>query len=56
MLVTIVNAAAIAAGGLIGHLMKKGFSKKIADAVMAGLALCVLYIAAGGALMALLPL
>ncbi|MCE5236506.1 MAG: DUF554 domain-containing protein [Clostridiaceae bacterium] len=50
MLGTIVNAAAIAAGGLIGLLLKKGFSKKIADAVMAGIALCVLYIGIDGAL------
>ncbi len=50
MLGTIVNAAAIVAGSLIGLLFKKGFSKKIADAVMTGLALCVLYIGISGAL------
>ncbi|HMM32612.1 MAG TPA: DUF554 domain-containing protein [Clostridia bacterium] len=50
MLGTIVNAAAIVAGSLIGLLFKKGFSKKIADAVMTGLALCVLYIGVSGAL------
>ena len=50
MLGTVVNAAAIAAGSLIGLLMKKGFSQKIANAVMAGLALCVLYIGIDGAL------
>ena len=50
MLGTIVNAAAIVAGSLIGSLFKKGFSKKIADAVMTGLALCVLYIGVSGAL------
>ena len=50
MLGTIVNAAAIVAGSLIGLLFKKGFSKKLADAVMTGLALCVLYIGVSGAL------
>ncbi len=50
MLGTIVNAAPIVAGSLIGLLFKKGFSKKIADAVMTGLALCVLYIGVSGAL------
>lgn len=50
MLGTVINAAAIVAGSLIGLLFKKGFSKRIADAVMAGLALCVLYIGISGAL------
>ncbi len=50
MLGTLVNAAAILLGSFIGLLFKKGFSKKIADAVMTGLALCVLYIGISGAL------
>lgn len=50
MLGTVVNAAAVVAGSLIGLLLKKGFSKKLADAIMVGLALCVLYIGIDGAL------
>ncbi|HWS29445.1 MAG TPA: DUF554 domain-containing protein [Clostridia bacterium] len=50
MLGTIVNATAIVAGSLIGLLIKKGFSKKIADAVMTGLGLCLLYIGISGTL------
>jgi len=50
MLGTVVNAAAIVAGSLIGLLIKKGFSQKLADAVMVGLGLCILYIGIDGAL------
>lgn len=50
MLGTVVNAAAIVAGGLIGLLLKKGLSQRISDTVMAGLGLLVLYIGIDGAL------
>lgn len=50
MLGTIVNTAAVAAGGLIGLLLKKGIPQRITDAVMTGLALCVLYMGISGAL------
>lgn len=50
MLGTIVNAAAIAAGGLIGLLLKKGLNERIGDTVMKGVALVVLYIGISGAL------
>ncbi len=50
MLGTIVNAAAIAAGGLIGLLLKKGLNERVGDTVMKGVALVVLYIGISGAL------
>jgi uncharacterized membrane protein YqgA involved in biofilm formation len=50
MLGTVVNAVAIVAGSLIGILLKKGISQKLADAVIKGTALCVLYIGIDGAL------
>lgn len=50
MLGTIVNTAAILAGGGIGLLLKKGFNEKLSDAIMTGLALVCLYIGIEGAL------
>lgn len=46
----IVNCLAVVLGGSIGLVFKKGLPKKIADTVMNGLALCVLYIGISGAL------
>ena len=50
MLCTIVNTLAVAAGGAIGLLLKKGIPQKITDAVMQGLALCVIFMGVSGAL------
>lgn len=50
MLASLVNAAAIVAGGLIGLLLKKGIPEKLNTAIMQGLALIVLYIGISGAL------
>ena len=50
MLGTIVNTLAVAAGGAIGLLLKKGIPQKITDAVMQGLALCVIFMGVSGAL------
>lgn len=48
MLGVIVNSVAVIIGTLLGLLMKKGISKKISDAVMIGVGLCVVFIAVGG--------
>jgi hypothetical protein len=56
MLGTIVNTAAILAGGGIGLLLKKGLGQKLSDAVMTGLALVCLYIGVSGALKGTNPL
>lgn len=50
MLGTLVNTAAVAAGGLIGLLLKRGIPQRITDAVMQGIALCVIYMGISGAL------
>lgn len=50
MLGTIVNTVAVIIGGLIGLLFKKGFPKRISDAVMTGVALCTIYIGISGCL------
>ena len=50
MLGTIVNGAAILAGGGLGLLLKKGLPQKLSDTVMQGLALICLYIGISGAL------
>lgn len=39
----LVDTASIIAGSFIGLLLKKGISKKISDAVMIGIGLCVAY-------------
>ena len=48
LLSSIVNGMAIILGGLLGCLMKKGFSDRIAKGVMQGMALCVLAIGIKG--------
>lgn len=50
MLGTVVNAAAILVGSLLGLLLKKGIPEKMNDAIMKGVALCVLYIGLDGCL------
>ena len=50
MLGTIVNAAAVVMGSLIGLLVKKGIPEKIRSAVMIGIGLCTLYIGVSGML------
>lgn len=50
MIGTIVNVIAIIAGGLVGLLFKKGLPKKLTDAIMAGIALCTIYIGISGCL------
>lgn len=50
MLGTLVNTAAILAGGGIGLLLKRGLPEKLADALMKALGLCTLYIGISGCL------
>ena len=50
MLGTLVNAGAILLGGLLGLLLKKGLPERVTEAVMKGVALCVLYIGIDGCL------
>ncbi len=50
MLGTIVNAAAIVAGGLAGMLLKGGIPEKINDTIMKGIGLCVILIGISSAL------
>ena len=50
MLGTLVNAGAIVVGSFLGLLLKKGLPEKITDAIMKGVALCVLYIGLDGCL------
>ncbi len=50
MLGTLVNAGAILTGSLVGLLLKKGIPEKMNDAIMKGVALCVLYIGLDGCL------
>lgn len=46
----IVNAIAVILGSLIGLVCKKGIPEKYSDAIMKGIALCVLYIGFSGAM------
>lgn len=48
MIGTIINAASIIAGCLIGILIKGGIPKKLSNTVMNGIALCVIYIGISG--------
>jgi uncharacterized protein len=48
MLGTIVNAAAIIAGSLVGILCKGGIPEKVNETLMKGLALCVFFIGVTG--------
>ncbi len=50
MLGTLVNAGGIFVGGLLGLLLKKGIPEKMNDAIMKGVALCVLFIGLKGCL------
>lgn len=50
LLGTVVNAAAIVVGGAAGMLLKRGIPESVSDAIMKGVALCVLYIGIDGAL------
>lgn len=50
MIGTIVNFAAIIAGGLLGLILKGGLPKKVSDTLMQGLALCIIYIGISGSL------
>lgn len=50
MLGTLVNAGSIVVGSFVGLLLKKGLPEKITDAIMKGVALCVLYIGLDGCL------
>lgn len=50
MVGVIVNCLAVLLGGAIGLVFKKGIPPKIANTVMSGLALCVLYIGISGAM------
>lgn len=50
MLGVIVNSVAVIIGTFLGLLMKKGINKKVSDAVMVGVGLCVVFIAVGGLL------
>lgn len=48
MLGTTVNALAVIIGSLIGLLLKKGLPKRLSDAVMTGVGLCVVYLGVSG--------
>ena len=45
----VVNALAIAGGGAIGLLFRRGIPERVSKTVMIGLGLCVLYIGISGA-------
>ncbi len=45
---SIVNFATIIVGAILGSLLKKGLSKKIADALIIAMGLCVLFIGISG--------
>lgn len=50
MLGTLVNTIAVIAGSLIGMILTKGISEKIADNLMKGLGLCTLFLGIQGSL------
>ncbi len=50
MLGTIVNAAAIIAGGLVGLLIKGGIPDRVSESIMKGVGLCIILIGMSGAL------
>lgn len=50
LLGAIVNAAAVVAGAVVGIVLKKGLSEKMADTLMKGLGLCTLFIGISGSL------
>ena len=47
---TIVNFFAVLVTGILGTLIKKGVPKRISDAIMSAMAVCVLYIGISGVL------
>ena len=51
---TIINTAAIVLGTLVGLLLKKGFSQKLADSLMKAIGVSVMFIGISGALTGLL--
>ena len=50
MIGVLVNVAAVIIGSVIGLLCKKGINKRITDAVITGLGLCVMYVGITGVL------
>ncbi|MBQ4086684.1 MAG: DUF554 domain-containing protein [Clostridia bacterium] len=50
MLGTFVNTIAVLIGGSIGLILKKGLPERVADTVMKGIGLCVIYIGIDGCL------
>lgn len=50
MVGTLINAAAVVAGGLLGLLLRGGIGRRLRDTIMQGLALCVALIGLDGAL------
>ena len=50
MIGVLVNVAAVIIGSVIGLLCKKGINKKVTDAVITGLGLCVMYVGITGVL------
>ena len=50
MVSVFINVAAVLLGGTLGLFFNRNFPQRIADTVMKGLALCVLYIGISGAL------
>ena len=52
---TIVNFAAVLIFGLLGALVKKGIPQRVSDAIISGMAICVIYIGIDGALSATAP-
>ena len=47
---TIINAAAIVAGGALGLLLKRALPQRISDALMKGMGVCVLFLGLAGAM------
>ena len=53
---TLVNTVAVIIGGTLGLFLKKGLPDRIADTVMKGIGLCVIYIGIDGCLQGMNPL
>ena len=47
---TIINAAAIVAGGALGLLLKRALPQRVSDALMKGMGVCVLFLGLAGAM------
>lgn len=52
---TIVNFVAVLVFGILGAFLKKGISKRVSDAIMSAMAICVIYIGIDGILEAAPP-